>query len=74
MAFFKKYNGTQDRALLRLEGLTWVFIYGGLLTLVLAYFMHQQGSPAHRLFLGGSVSTAVGVVLIYVRSRVSERG
>ena len=39
MAFFKKYNGTTDKRLLRIERWTWILIYGGLLTSVVSYFM-----------------------------------
>jgi hypothetical protein len=34
MAFFKKYHGTTDKRLLRIERWTWILIYGGLLTSV----------------------------------------
>ena len=30
MAFFKKYNGTTNTKLVRMERLMWVLIYGGL--------------------------------------------
>ena len=73
MAFFKKYNGTQDRRLLILERCTWICIYGGLLTLVLGYFVGQQGA-ANGLYLhGGGFAVALGLVQIYVRSRLQEK-
>ena len=73
MAFFKKYNGTRDLRLLRLERFTWICIYGGLLALVLAYFLRRQGAP-HSLYLrGGSIAVLLGLVQIYIRSRLQEK-
>jgi hypothetical protein len=71
MAFFKKYNGTTDKRLLRLERWTWVLIYGGLLTSALAYFMpaNPDGS-VHLALMGGLLAVASGVALILVRSRL----
>jgi uncharacterized membrane protein HdeD (DUF308 family) len=73
MAFFKKYNGTTNAKLVRMERLSWVMIYGGLLAVVLGIFMDQQGAQDASLFyqLGGLV-VAGGVVLIYLRSRLRE--
>ena len=73
MAFFKKYNGTTNARLLRVERMIWVLIYGGLLSVVLGAFIDQQEAQDASLFyqLGGLAVTA-GVVLIYVRSRLRE--
>ena len=71
MAFFKKYNGTTDKRLLRLERWTGVFIYGGLLTTVVSYFMpaHADGSLSITLSVG-LLAVLAGVVMVLVRSRL----
>lgn len=73
MAFFKKYNGTTNARLLRVERMIWVLIYGGLLSVVLGLFIDQQEAQDAGLFyqLGG-LAVVAGVVLIYVRSRLRE--
>ncbi|MDZ7921099.1 hypothetical protein [Rhodoferax sp.] len=73
MAFFKKYNGTTNTKLLRVERTIWVLIYGGLLSIVLGTFIDQQEAQDAELFyqLGG-LAVVAGVVLIYVRSRLRE--
>lgn len=73
MAFFKKYNGTTDVRLLRLERVIWVLIYGGLLTTVLSTFARDAGAPsATAMMVCGLFAVAAGVVLIVVRSRLRE--
>ena len=37
MAFFKKYNGSTNIKLIRIERLVWVLIYGGLLSFVIGH-------------------------------------
>ncbi len=73
MAFFKKYNGTTNARLLRIERSIWVLIYGGLLAIVLGAFIDQQEAQDASLFyqLGG-LAVVAGAVLIYVRSRLRE--
>jgi uncharacterized membrane protein HdeD (DUF308 family) len=73
MAFFKKYNGTTNARLLRIERMVWTLIYGGLLSIVLGAFIDQQEAQDASLFyqLGG-LAVVAGVVLIYVRSRLRE--
>jgi uncharacterized membrane protein len=73
MAFFKKYNGTTNAKLVRMERLIWALIYGGLLAIVLGVFIDQQEAQDAGLFyqLGG-LAVAGGVVLIYLRSRLHE--
>lgn len=75
MAFFKKYNGTTNARLLRIERMVWTLIYGGLLSIVLGAFVDQQEAQDASLFyqLGG-LAVVAGVVLIYVRSRLREEG
>jgi hypothetical protein len=71
MAFFKKYNGTTDQRLLRMERWTWILIYGGLLSGVLSYFIPSSPDGSLSLaLLGGVLALASGVALIVVRSRL----
>jgi hypothetical protein len=54
----------------RLEALTWVLIYGGLLALSLALFVLRDSAPfGWTLVVGGGAATVAGVVLIWLRSR-----
>ena len=71
MAFFKKYNGTTDKRLLRLERWTWVLIYGGLLTSAVSYFMPATADGSVSLGLSvGALAVAAGVAMVLVRSRL----
>ena len=73
MAFFKKYNGTTNAKMVRMERLIWVLIYGGLLAIVLGLFVDRQGLADASLFYQfGGLTVLAGVVLIYVRSRLRE--
>ena len=73
MAFFKKYNGTTNARLLRMERAIWTLIYGGLLMLVLAYFAREtQGLEATALVVVGIAAVVAGMVMVYVRSRLRE--
>lgn len=73
MSFFKKYNGTTNLRLARIETLIWVLIYGGLLMLVVGFFMSRNvDGSGFEMVVGGAVLAAVGAVLIYVRSRLRE--
>jgi hypothetical protein len=55
----------------RIETLTWVLIYGGLLSLSLGWFLTpQQGPWGELLVSGGIVAAIAGVVLIVVRSKM----
>ena len=73
MAFFKKYNGTTDLLLLRLERVIWILIYGGLLSTVLSGFARDAGAQGHvALLVCGLFAVAAGVVLIVLRSRLRE--
>ena len=54
----------------RLEQLTWVLIYGGLLLLSLAGFVLREHAPmGWTLVVVGAVGTLGGVVMVWVRSR-----
>ena len=73
MAFFKKYNGTTNLRLLRMERWTWVLIYGGLLSIVLSTFVDKiQGQGAPAFLLGGALAVVAGVVMVVLRSRLHE--
>lgn len=73
MAFFKKYNGTTNVRLLRMERAIWTLIYGGLLTLVLGYFAQSsQGVDATLLNVIGGIALAAGVVMVFIRARLRE--
>jgi len=55
----------------RLETWTWVLIFGGLLALCLGWFLSPARGPWGELLMtGGAIAAAVGVVLIFVRSRM----
>ena len=73
MSFFKKYNGTTNLRLARIETAIWVLIYGGLLAGVVGLFMarrHDAGSTL--LIAGGAVLVVIGAGLVYIRSRLRE--
>jgi|JI6StandDraft_1071083.scaffolds.fasta_scaffold20528_5 uncharacterized membrane protein HdeD (DUF308 family) len=73
MAFFKRYNGTAHVGLMRLERTIWTLIYAGLLAVVLGVFMDRGGSAAGvTVSIIGAAVAVVGVVLIFVRSRMRE--
>jgi hypothetical protein len=55
----------------RLQQLIWVFIYGGLLTLVLGLSVERNDEfLGFAIALSGGALALLGVVLIYVRSRL----
>lgn len=61
------------RLLARLDALIWVLIYGGLLTLVLGIASHGHTAVGGwSLSVLGAVAAIAGVVLIVVRSRLSQ--
>ena len=61
------------RTLARLDALIWTLIFGGLLVLVLGIASHDEARMAGwSLSVLGAITAAVGVVLIYVRSRLPE--
>lgn len=57
-----------------IEKLVWILIYGGLLAVGLGIALQQRGSLVlgWTLSAGGGVVAAVGVVLIWVRSRQKD--
>ena len=73
MGFFKKYNGTSNTRLVRIERTIWALIYAGLLAIVLGMFVAQgQGEGAEVLYFGGGVAVVIGIAMIYLRSRMRE--
>lgn len=59
------------QALARLQKVVWILIYGGLLTLVLGLSTQRTDEVVGwTLVVIGGVLAAVGVVLIWVRSRL----
>ena len=75
MGFFKPSPGTvSNKFVVRLELLTWILIYGGLLTLVLGLFVDRVDDDTDWfLMVGGGLAAVVGFFLIYVRSRIKEK-
>lgn len=73
MSFFDKYNGTSNTRLLRMERVIWILIYGGLLTLVLAWFTENtQATRATGLYAVGGVALAMGLLVFYLRTLHKE--
>ena len=59
--------------LTRIQWLIWIYIYGGLLSIVLATFVGRtDGTTAWWMTVIGGAVVALGVVLIYVRSRLKQ--
>jgi hypothetical protein len=55
----------------RIEKLTWVLIFGGLVSASLGWFVSPQPGPWGELMIGGgAVAAVVGVVLIFVRAKM----
>ena len=74
MSYFKPSPATHSsKAVARLQALTWVLIYGGLLTLVLGLWVTPADDDTGWLLVaGGGLAAAMGFVLIYVRSRIKD--
>ena len=57
----------------RIEALVWILIYGGLLGASLGLALARNGHGFGWGFVAiGAVATVVGIVLIWVRSRMRE--
>jgi F0F1-type ATP synthase assembly protein I len=72
MGFFKPSHRTvSSKSIARLQALTWVLIYGGLLALVLGLFVDRVDDDTDWfLMVGGALAAVVGFALIYVRSKI----
>lgn len=76
MSFFKPLTEvSSSKKVARLHALIWVFIYGGLLALVLGLSVGRiDAAFGWSLVVGGALVSMLGAVLIYIRSRMtSER-
>ena len=61
------------KTLLWVQRLVWIYIYGGLMSVVLGIFLARADMALARTIQGiGAVFVVLGVVLIYVRSRLKE--
>ncbi|MCY1167322.1 hypothetical protein [Polaromonas sp.] len=72
MSFFKPSSEpSSNKFIARLQALIWILIYGGLLTLVLGLSVQRTSDPiGWSMVVGGALVAALGVVLIYVRSKL----
>ncbi len=71
MPFFKEGDAARDRRVARIEAWVWILVYGGLLAVVLGVFMgRQQEGTGIFLVVGGCIATAIGALLVYLRSRM----
>ena len=70
MGFYKPgANHVQDPKMARLHKVIWTLIFGGLLTIILGIFVQRAGDViGWMMVVAGGVLTAIGMVLIYVRS------
>ncbi|HET9978612.1 MAG TPA: hypothetical protein VFQ20_14330 [Burkholderiaceae bacterium] len=58
----------------KLEVLAWVLIYGGILGVILGWFLAPVRGPWGELLItAGAVAATAGVALIFVRSRMKDR-
>ena len=74
MGFYKPgANHPLEPKTARLHKIIWALIFGGLLTLILGVFVGRTDDAiGWTMVAAGCVLTAVGAVLIYVRSRLKE--
>ena len=57
----------------RFEKLIWILIYGGLFGMLAGAIAHDaSGAAGKTLLVVGGVVAAVGVVLVYVRSKMGD--
>jgi hypothetical protein len=66
-------NLTNPQTLARMDKLTWILIFVGLFVLALGIASHRE-TPAGgwTLSVMGAIAMAIGVVLVYLRSRIPE--
>lgn len=74
MSYFKRSPGSEsNKFFTRLGALTWILIYGGLLTFVLGLWVESgEDNISELLVAGGASAATLGVVLIYVRSKIKS--
>jgi hypothetical protein len=64
---------TDEQKRKRVEQLVWVYIYGGLFAVVLGIATGRNDEAlGWWIAVPGAIVAAVGVILIYVRSRMNE--
>ena len=74
MSFFKpqQTNVAVNKSIARLHTLIWVLIYGGLLCAVLGLSVQRTNDQiGWSMVVIGSLTTALGCVLIYMRSKMT---
>lgn len=73
MGFYKPgANHVQDPKMARLHKIIWTLIFGGLITTILGIFVERAGDAmGWMMVVSGGVLTAIGMVLIYVRSTMT---
>ena len=73
MGFYKPgANHPTDPRVARLHQIIWALIFGGLLTLILGIFGGEADDAIGWVMIAaGGVMTAVGALLIYVRSTMT---
>jgi hypothetical protein len=74
MSYFERSPRTgTSKSMAFLEALTWVLIYGGLLALVLGWWVGKtDDDTGWVLMAGGGLAALVGFILIYVRSKIKS--
>lgn len=74
MSYFKRLpSGESNKFLHRLGALTWILIYGGLLTFILGLWVESgEDNISELLVAGGASAASLGVLLIYVRSKIKS--
>ena len=72
MSYSERSSRTaSNRLLQRIERLTWILIYGGLLTLILGWWVIPSDDGIGYLLLGcGALIAVIGFFMIYVRSKI----
>ena len=72
MSYFERSSRAASNKLLqRIERLTWILIYSGLLTLILGWWVIPSDDGIGYLLLGcGAVIAVIGFLMIYVRSKI----
>lgn len=78
MPLIKDIKVPATKAQSRVQTAVWVLIYGGLLILLTGFTLHRADpAPGWRtadtLMLVGSLVTAAGVALIYIRSLMKNK-
>ena len=72
MSYFERSSRpASNRLVQRIERLTWMLIYGGLLALILGWWViPSDDDTGYILLAGGGLVAVVGFLLIYVRSKI----